>query len=342
MTRLLTCGFEMGTYEEMNGPKGLVPPVVSASYKRTGDYGLVLRSVFCYIGHAFDANKTELYFRTAVMFTGFGVAEDANFLRFKDDLGDELITLFFNSGTQAIDIKVGATTLAAGGYAIAANRWYVMEGHIVIDASTGVVAVKMDNVTHVGYNGDTLGAGNSGVRSIIYTGSSTVTINDYIAIDDVAWNDVDGSYQNSWIGLGGVFFLAANGEGTTQEFTPSAGTVHYAMVDDIPANTTDWVQGDTSGQLEQFTVEDTPTYITTVDLVEVVCQAAIVESGSNDLRSVVRQGTVDYSGTPITTVVSITDSYVIVKGSALYVQPDASGAWSTAAVDAMEAGWEIP
>lgn len=340
MARLLTCGFEMGTYDEMNGPKGVINPDISTVYKRTGDYGLVLTRSACYIGHVFDANVTDLYFRTAIQFTGLGVAENANFLKFQDDVGDELFTVYFNSGTQAFDLKRGVTTLTAGGNAISADRWYVMEGHIVINAS-GAITIKLNGVTHVAYTGDT-DTGSSGVRSILYTGSSTVTHADYIAIDDIAFNDTQGSYQNSWIGLGGIYLLKPNAEGATQDFTPSAGTVHYTLVDDVPANITDWVQGDAGGQIELFEVEDTPTYITTVDLVEIVGQAAVVESGSNDLQGIMRQGTVNYSGTVTTTVVSVADSYAVIKSEPWYVQPSTSTAWGTADVNALQAGWEIP
>lgn len=340
MARLLTCGFEMGTYDEMNGPKGVINPDISTVYKRTGDYGLVLTRSACYIGHAFEANVSDLYFRTAVQFTGLGIGVDANFLALQDDLGDELITLFFNSGTQTLDIKRGGVTLTAGGFAISADRWYVMEGHVVINAS-GSVTVKLNGITHVSYTGDT-DTGNSGVRSILYTGSSTATQADYIAIDDIAYNDTQGSYQNSWIGLGGIYLLKPNGEGFTQDFTPSAGTVHYTLVDDVPANITDWVQADTGGQVELFDLDDTPTYITTVDLVEVVGQAAVVESGSNTVQGIMRQGTVDYSGTVTTTVVSVADSYVVIKSEPFYVQPSTSTAWGTADVNDLQAGWEIP
>lgn len=345
MARLLTCGFEMGTYDELNGTKGdpLLPPVVSGTYARTGNYGLVIRSMYTLIGHAFDANVSELYGRAAIYFDSEGITYDTDVLVFRDEDATELITIRYYSGRQALDITRGGVALATGSFALAAGRWYVMEFHVVINNSSGSVVVKINGVTHTSFTGDTAGSAVESVRSIVFgPPSAGANIGNFYCLDDIAINDTSGSYQNSWIGLGGIYFLKPNGEGATQDFTPSAGTVHYSLVDDVPANITDWVQGDTSAQLELFTVDDTPNYITTVDLVEVVCQAAVVESGSNDLRSVVRQGTVNYSGTPVTTVASITDSYVIVKGTPLYVQPNSSGAWGIAAVDSMEVGWEIP
>lgn len=342
MTRLLTCGFEIGSYDEMNGTKGIIVPIVDAAYARTGNYGCALRSSSSYLGHAFDANKSELYFRVAARWSSTGIAENADFLVFRDADSTEHFTIYYNSGTQALDIRRGGVTLSAGANALSALRWYVIEGRVVIDNTTGSVTIKVNGVTHVSYTGDTAGSATESVRSILFGPVATTVIDTYIHLDDIAFNDTEGSYQNSWIGLGGIYLLKPSGEGATQNFTPSAGTVHYSLVDDVPANTTDWVQGDTSGQIELYEVDDTPTYITTVDLVEVIGQAAVVESGSNILRGIMRQGTVNYSGTISTTVVSVADSYAVVKSEPFYVQPSTSTAWGTADVNALQAGWEIP
>lgn len=352
MARLLTAGFETGSVQELNGVNnGLA--TVSTAHVRTGSYSLqlfggVVAGGTARASHVFDADETEIYFRLAWYLDANGISSYPN-ITFGDNGGSAQLTLVFNGPTQSFKLYRGGdgnivpgVLIASGTIVLRAETWYLLEGHIVIGDAAGDFSLKVNAVTDSGlsFSGDTQATAATGIRSIGFFGPLGGGL---LYIDDLAVNDTSGSFENSYPGLGGIFFLKANDVGATQEFTPSAGSDHDALVDDVPANTTDWVQGVAAGDLELFGIEDTPTYVTQINVVQPVFQAAVAVSGSNELRDVVRADSVDYPGSTTHTIISIAPTYVLYRGETYYEQPDGtSGAFDAAALDALQVGVEIP
>lgn len=345
-------GFETGSAQEFNGANnGLA--AASATTARTGTYSLALHGgpivgASGYATHIFPANVSEFYFRLAWHINAAGIA-GYPYLQFLDDQGDPQLTLEFNGPTQSFKLYRGAasyfsgTLIASGTIVTRANVWYLLEGHVVIHDSTGEFELKINAVTDIAVTGaDTKATSQTGARGFKLFGPSGVT-NGELYVDDIAFNDTTGSFENSYPGLGGVFFLKANGDGSQSDFTPSTGVNHYACVDDVPGNTTDWVQGLTSGDQELFDIEDTPQYVTTINVVQPCYQAAVAVSGSNELRDIVDDGATIYSGDDTNTIISIAPAYVLYRGKQYYEQPDGvSGAFDATALDALAVGIEIP
>jgi hypothetical protein len=347
MGRLLTAGFETGSIQELNGANnGLA--AVSSVHARTGTYSLRLFGGAIvggtgYQTHAFGEFKSEIYFRLAWYLPAVGIS-GSPWIQFTSAAQ---LTLLFNGALQIFELwshggpyvdPVQAELLASGTIVLRADTWYILEGYI----SSSAFALKINAVTDGGiaFSGDTgIGTGIIGFKLVGPAGAA----GSYLYVDDIAFNDEAGSFQNSYPGLGGVFFLPANEDGATQEFTPSALLDHYTLVDEIPANTTDWVQGIDAGDVELFEIQDTPEYVTEINVVQPCFQAAVAVSGSNELRDVVRAGGTDYSGDTINTVVSIAPQYVLYLGKIYYEQPDGvSGAFDATALDALQVGVEIP
>lgn len=348
MARLLTCGFETGDLTEFNG--GYRDVTVQSAYKRTGTYALRFADQSgktpAYIIHTFSADQNELFFRFALYKDESQITHSHSFLIFYDNLGGVQLTVYYNSATQAFDLYRGTqetgTLLATGSIVLRAAIWYMIEGRVLIDDATGAVTVKVNNTTGLAYAGDTKATAVAGIRSIMFQGANSVLSSyGYFYIDDVAVNDAVGSDQATYPGMGGVFLLKPTADGATVTWDTSTGTTHYTLVDDIPANTTDWIQALDTGEIDLFEVEDAPTYVNTINLVEVLYQAAVTESGYNLLTDVLRYGTVNYTdGT--STVVGLVPGYVLYKGSPYYKRPDdGTSVWGTAEVNALQAGVEI-
>jgi hypothetical protein len=350
MARLLTAGFETGTLQELNGAQyGVSAPSTVA--KRTGSYALALMggeivAGTSYVTHAFNADYFEMFFRFSWQLDSTGIMGHP-YLAFRDADGENLLTLEFDGSSQDFKLYRGnpsfvstpGTLLATGSIVIRAGIAYLLEGHIKINASAGEFILKINAVTDISYAGNT---GTAGVRSLKVFGPLG-GVSGYLYIDDIAFNDPSGSFENSYPGLGGVFFLKANGDGATNEWPPSTGVDHYAVVDEVPANTTDYVMGTDAGDLQLYEIEDTPPYVTAINVVQPVFQVALEVSGSNEIRDVVRAETVDYSGSITHTVVSIAPGFVLYRGETYYEQPDGvSGAFEVAALDALQVGFEIP
>ena len=113
------------------------------------------------------------------------------------------------------------------------------------------------------------------------------------------------------------------------------------MVDERPPdNDTTYVQGLNIGETELYSIDDCPLYINTINLVEVIYLGALIESGYNYVRDLVRIGTVNYTG-GTTTIVPIEPAYTVYKRQTHYISPATTSAWGTAEINGMEAGFDI-
>lgn len=340
MARLLTAGFESGKFDELNGAYSIAAtPDVSSSIRRTGTYSIRLGKTM-YFSHVFSVSVDELYFRMA-MYVNDPVESDdpTDLIYFKDEDGGRQISIYYSQSDFCLDWYVGATKVANGNIVIPVQTWVVLEGHILIDAAAGDLTLKVNGTTDAQFTGDTLATTTANIRSIWWQGGGGVGTFGYF--DDIAVNSTSGIYQNTWVGLGGIFYLEPTADGDQTDWTPSSGTVNYAMVDDIPPdNATTYNQGDTVGEIDLYQVDDCPEYINTINLVEVVYRAALVTSGENQLTDLVKVSGTVYSGIA-TTIVPITPSFTYYKGTIHYVNPATGTAWGTAEVNAMQAGLEV-
>jgi hypothetical protein len=138
-----------------------------------------------------------------------------------------------------------------------------------------------------------------------YTAGSDATL-DYI-VDDLAINDAAGSHENTWCGEGEVIVLRPNGNGDNSQWAGSDGnsTDNYLLVDETPPDSADYVQSNTSGQIDDYALEATPAAMASDDIINVVhvgVYAAVDDITSADPNIVLRikasaSGTVEESAT---------------------------------------------
>ncbi len=314
MARLFTTGFELGDVIEHDGADspGFGGFDVSSTYKRTGDYslkcGVQNNGADIWFSNALD-DKNEVYFRVAVYFRNpLAVAPSAlphNFISFTE-AGDHQISIGWRSDTSRLYVYRGGTgdmgesggavldTSTAG---IRAQQWYLIEGHIVFHGATGTVVVKANNTTVLSFGpGDTITTPNAWADAVrIGCNGMPVGQGHNAYLDDVAINDTVGGEQNSWAGGGGVFLLKPTADGNSHDFTPSAGADNYAMVDDIPANDSDWNYSSTATHMDTFTIEDLPAEIDSVALVENMVQVALAQPGAQIIEGTIRHGGADFT-----------------------------------------------
>ena len=79
--------------------------------------------------------------------------------------------------------------------------------------------------------------------------------NSYARWDDFYVLKVDGVGLTDFLGTPRVHQLIPNGDGASEQWTPSAGSDSYAMVDETPHDSdTTYVEGVTSGHRSSFTL----------------------------------------------------------------------------------------
>lgn len=184
-----------------------------------------------------------------------------------------------------------------------------------------------------------------------YTDAGDATL-DYI-VDDCAINDTTGSFQTGYPGSGKVIVLRPNGNGDNSAWTGSDGnsTDNYLLVDETPPDSTDYVESNTSGQIDDYDFAATPAELGTNDTINVVhvgVYAAVSDATSSDPDIVLRiksasAGTVEESASLDVNSVTFhgpaplpaSDNYQFT----LYDLPGASTTpWTKATLDTVQAG----
>lgn len=176
---------------------------------------------------------------------------------------------------------------------------------------------------------------------------------DYV-VDDLAINDTSGtSPEVSWCGEGEVIVLRPNGNGDNSAWTGSDAdsTDNYLLVDEVPPSGTDYVESNTSGQIDDYNLEATPAAMESSDTINVVhvgVYAAVSDATGADPDIVLRikasaSGTVEESASLDLNSVTFQGPAPLPADSnyklTLYDLPGASTTpWTKADLDVAQAG----
>lgn len=158
-------------------------------------------------------------------------------------------------------------------------------------------------------------------------------------IDDLYWGDTAGaSPWNAYFGDCHVEGQVVNGAGTYQEWTPSAGIDHVALVDEIPPdNGATYVSSSTPGQREIFGFPAIVPIAGAVFGIQLMPDMSKTNFDTRQVEGFSRSGGVD-STLPAYTVSNTNFRYY---PQVMQVNPATSAAWTISTANAMEGGVEI-
>ena len=163
-------------------------------------------------------------------------------------------------------------------------------------------------------------------------------------IDDLYWGDASGAgIDNTFMGDLRVeeqvaLTDAVGGGGFYRQWTPSSGSDHGALVDEIPPNDgTDYVASGTIGQIDSFKFP--PITPLTGSVYAVLLMPNMVKSvpGGRQVANFVRSGGSDFAGT----AQSIAQTTYRYYPQMYALNPNGSVAWTVTSVNAMEGGVKI-
>jgi hypothetical protein len=263
------------------------------------------------------------------------------FYRHYNSAGQAQMELRYRPTDGVILAYIGSTLVATASAGIAREEWACLRIRHLIHGSTGVLQVMRDGNVLLDFSGDTHATGlvdiaSYGIGWIARTGNGS-TGDQYIAWDDLADNDTSGDVENGLPADGAVLLLKPNGNGASSQLVGSDGNQvdNYALVDEVPPDSADYVASSTPDQQDTYALEDVPAPYNAVRLVQPVSYAALATAGTGALRNVVRSGGTDYADAADT---ALGTTYGFVKGDALYTDPADDAPWTVAKVDALEAG----
>ena len=251
------------------------------------------------------------------------------------------IAILWDSGTLQCDIRIntagnllitrGGTTLETSTSTFSLGAWYYIEFGVIID-NAGSWTVKVNGDNWLNGSDDTQATANAYAnqfRLFGNVGGNPINIDDlYVRAGSGAldfWGDCK------------VIALLPNANGTNSGWTRSAGADDYALLDEVtPNDDTDYISSATATQ--KTTVNLAASGLTgTVKGIQTLLSAKKNDAGGRTINNVLRTYATDYD--------DATQHYL--GNSYLYhmtireTNPNTALAWTTAEIDALEAGVKL-
>lgn len=224
-----------------------------------------------------------------------------------------------------------ATTFTLPDFAY--RHWQVK---CTISNTVGAWQVKIDNVTVLNVTGiDTQQTTNAYCTQMRFGGGANVgAVFDY---DDDICMDTSGTSFNDFLGDKRVVEQLPTGDSATMQFTPSAGTSGFAMVDETtPDGDTTYLDDATIGHIARFTFPSLPVSTGTVACADVVWYGRKTDAGTRTVKGNVKSSASTATGADS----AMPTSFAYATGH-FETDPNGGGAWTVASVNAAEFGVEV-
>lgn len=336
MSKVWRDGAELGTLAELTG-------YTVGSQQVTNDSGTKRSGVYCYyIPRQYAGGSmyktitalSEIYVRFAVYFSVNETVSD--YFQLKSGATTQ-IGLALETTNRHFTLKVGSTTVATGSAVYNMYTWYVIELHATFSDAGGVAQLKVDGVLDINYTGDTKPSTPTTCNTL-YWYVNTDDDGNGLRIDDIAVNSTEGDSDNSWCGDGRIILIRPGSDTGTLQLTPSTGTTHYTLVDEIPFNTTDYVSGSVVDEYDLYGLTSSGLSASSVVrwVKPVAYGADTVASGGKISVGIKTNGTEYWSDD-----VSLLTSYTSVSGSTYSLNPQTGLPWTLDELASLQIGVKI-
>jgi len=241
------------------------------------------------------------------------------------------ITLNFDLSGGNIEVRRGSysgTVLTTEFAGLTSYTWFYVTGKIVIDDSSGIVLVRVNDQPVINLSGIDTRNGGSGVTDNLYIKSDVVG---HLYVDDIKIK------TDSIPNVGGLEVVVPDADGGTSNWTASVGTP-YECVNEVPPTFDDYIGTNVTvlNTKQTFTHAGLPqdAYVS-IPCVVVVSKAKLNASGTGNVRMVLDSNGTASNGTPF-----------VLTPSAQYIQyfvendPATSSPWTKSGVDNAEFGVE--
>jgi hypothetical protein len=245
---------------------------------------------------------------------------------------------FTNAGGSAQAAETGYT-----GPTIASNTWYYLElkAKYTSSTATGDVQIQVNGAlaNQLGTGLSTKNAG-SGYTYICMGDSAqgqTGQNSKNVDCDDVYMSDDTGTSNTGFLGPCSVETVYPNGVGASTQWTPSSGSNYARVNETIEDGDTSYVSTSGVGNRDSYTCGSLAENPTSIFGVQVTAISRTDASESNRKANT----SVRYGGTYTDGITSVAQggTYGFMRG--VFDTDPSSAAWTTASVNAMEAGIKL-
>lgn len=228
-----------------------------------------------------------------------------------------------------------STTLATSANSvISANTWHYIEMETVINDTTGSMNVYVDGVLAVSVSGaDTKTSANNYANRISIGNSQGNTA----AAGSIDFDDYYLTDSATRLGERRVETLMPNADTAQKDFTRSAGSDNFALVDEALSNgDTDYVQGSTVGNLDRYTHAGFSVPPTAISAVQLTSFALKTDANSRSIALHARSGATDSDGPNYALAASYGKFDRILE-----TDPATSTAWTPTGVNSLQFGPKV-
>lgn len=228
---------------------------------------------------------------------------------------------------------------SSGHTPVGAGEWHYYEMKATLTtATTSTVTVRLDGVTVLTITGVATSSvtGNVTNVQIVITGAATPNFDDMYVCDTTDGTATDGRANSDFLGDVRVQTLLPSAAGDSTGWTPLSGA-NYTNVDEVPANSTDYVSSSVSTTRDLYTLADLTGLVSTVYAVREHLYASKSDAGSVTIKPVLKE-----SGGTITaeTAQAPGTQFAIISGPMKTVKPS-GGVWTATDVNGLQAGMDI-
>lgn len=245
----------------------------------------------------------------------------------------------FITTAGAIDIvDANSSVVATSTGVLTLNKWHWIEAKITIGAS-GSIEVRVDqgpsdSDVFVSATGEDFlhSSGDADIRFVQLSSPGGAATG--FRYDDIHILDTQGGVNDDFLGDGRIHHLRPTSDVIT-DYTPSAGSDHYALVDETPWDDSDYIESATVTDVDQFGFGDLPTSPDAVDFVFMQARAK-KDAGGTQMKLHIKSGSTTSTGSAKT----LSTDYEYHK-EIWDTDPDSAGSWTEALVNALAGGVEV-
>jgi hypothetical protein len=252
--------------------------------------------------------------------------------------------LTHNATTLNLELHLSSgdgTLIATSTSPLINNEWHHIQVKTVLHSSAGSCEVRLDGVAVINVSGVQTASTSGSVTELSMStdGSFDRIYDDLWVCDGVDASATQGRSNDTFLGDLKVSTLLPSANGDTTGWTPSTGTNHAALVDEVPPNTTDYISTSTSSTRDLFALGDLPGTAGNVYGLRVNFYGLKTDAGASSVKPVIKE-----SGGTVTTQTAraLSTTAANYSGDFIFTLPSApTTPWAASDVNALQAGVEL-
>jgi len=267
-------------------------------------------------------------------------ATDEDFVELYNNSGADMCVQLTVLDTGAIRLKdsTGATVATTAANVVKEGIWQYFEMWALINNGAGTVVVNVDDVEVINESGVDTAITATDVDVVAFCGCSDSSTKG-VYWDDIVIMDDSGAQMNALLGDVRIDTLSPNEDTSQEDWLLSAGSYSNALINDTVPGDHDgdstYIESNTVGHETRVGFESLAG-ANTIHAISVATSIKKTDAGSRTMRALINSNGTESVGatqSPTTDYQTVRDFFEL--------NPDGNSAWTSSAINSLEAGVEV-